>query len=121
MITRAALSSSGNSKHSGTSTMNLERVPNEEKLNLCRKYYLGGFALLPFLWLVNVIWFFREAFLKPSYSEQTQIKTYVKRSALGVLLWAVVLSVWITVFQHFRAEWGEVGDYLSFTIPLGTP
>ncbi|KAJ0066048.1 hypothetical protein NL108_001273, partial [Boleophthalmus pectinirostris] len=34
-----------------------------------------GFALLPFLWLVNVIWFFKEAFLKPSFTEQVQIKT----------------------------------------------
>lgn len=95
--------------------MNLERVPNEEKLNLCRKYYLGksvkilmncvplyiehvqftnidsilsffflcvksclyptgGFAFLPFLWLVNVVWFFKEAFVKPAYTEQPQIK-----------------------------------------------
>uniref|UniRef100_A0A7N6ADQ5 Gamma-secretase subunit PEN-2 n=1 Tax=Anabas testudineus TaxID=64144 RepID=A0A7N6ADQ5_ANATE len=55
--------------------MNLERLPNEEKLSLCRKYYLGGFAFLPFLWLVNVVWFFREAFVKPAYTEQLQIKT----------------------------------------------
>lgn len=93
--------------------MNLERLPNEEKLSLCRKYYLGetalslssicshfhlsfnivmyysvtitinifllfcigGFAFLPFLWLVNVVWFFREAFIKPTYTEQLQIKT----------------------------------------------
>lgn len=99
--------------------MNLERLPNEEKLSLCRKYYLGeiallltfvclrihlffniviyhfceiiffsvtitnvnflllcigGFAFLPFLWLVNVVWFFREAFIKPTYTEQLQIK-----------------------------------------------
>lgn len=45
----------------------------------------------------------------------------VKRSALGLLLWVAVLTTWITIFQHFRAEWGEVGDYLSFTIPLGIP
>lgn len=102
-------------------TMNLERLPNEEKLSLCRKYYLGGFAFLPFLWLVNVIWFFRDAFVKPAYTEQLQIKTYVKRSAVGLLLWVAVLTTWITIFQHFRAEWGEVGDYLSFTIPLGIP
>uniref|UniRef100_A0A669DQX9 Heat shock protein, alpha-crystallin-related, b6 n=1 Tax=Oreochromis niloticus TaxID=8128 RepID=A0A669DQX9_ORENI len=63
--------------------MNLERLPNEEKLSLCRKYYLD-----------------------------------VKRSALGLLLWVAVLTTWITIYQHFRAEWGEVGDYLSFTIPL---
>uniref|UniRef100_A0A8C7FQ01 Gamma-secretase subunit PEN-2 n=1 Tax=Oncorhynchus kisutch TaxID=8019 RepID=A0A8C7FQ01_ONCKI len=109
--------------------MNLERLPNEEKLTLCRKYYFGnvynvcvwGFAFLPFLWLVNVVWFFKEAFVKPTYTEQLQIKTYVKCSGLGFLLWVAVLTTWITIFQHFRAEWGEVGDYLSFTIPLGIP
>lgn len=101
--------------------MNLERLPNEEKLCLCRKYYLAGFALLPFLWLVNVVWFFREAFVKPAYTEQSQIKTYVKRSGMGLLFWVAVLTTWITIFQHFRAEWGAMGDYLSFTIPLGIP
>ncbi|XP_074162840.1 gamma-secretase subunit PEN-2 [Sminthopsis crassicaudata] len=101
--------------------MNLERVSNEEKLNLCRKYYLGGFALLPFLWLVNVLWFFREAFLAPAYEEQGQIKGYVWRSALGLVFWLVALTSWITIFQINRARWGALGDYLSFTIPLGIP
>nr|ACI69413.1 Gamma-secretase subunit PEN-2 [Salmo salar] len=61
--------------------MNLERLPNEEKLTLCRKYYLGGFAFLPFLWLVNVVWFFKEAFVKPTYTEQLKIKTCECQSA----------------------------------------
>lgn len=34
----------------------------------------GGFAFLPFLWLVNIFWFFREAFIVPAYTEQSQIK-----------------------------------------------
>ncbi|XP_055092888.1 gamma-secretase subunit PEN-2 isoform X1 [Symphalangus syndactylus] len=129
--------------------MNLERVSNEEKLNLCRKYYLGkadrwgprrregtglehpreeglgawirGFAFLPFLWLVNIFWFFREAFLVPAYTEQSQIKGYVWRSAVGFLFWVIVLTSWITIFQIYRPRWGALGDYLSFTIPLGTP
>lgn len=37
-------------------------------------FSLGGFAFLPFLWLVNIFWFFREAFLVPAYTEQSQIK-----------------------------------------------
>lgn len=37
-------------------------------------FSLGGFAFLPFLWLVNIFWFFREAFLAPAYTEQSQIK-----------------------------------------------
>lgn len=104
-----------------SATMNLERVSNEEKLNLCRKYYLGGFAFLPFLWLVNIFWFFREAFLAPAYTEQSQIKGYVWRSAVGFLFWVIILATWITIFQIYRPRWGALGDYLSFTIPLGTP
>ncbi|KAF3839907.1 hypothetical protein F7725_018624, partial [Dissostichus mawsoni] len=100
-------------------TMNLERVPNEEKLGLCRKYYLAGFALLPFLWLVNVVWFFKDAFLKPVYTEQLQIQTYVKRSGLGLLFWVTVLTTWITIFQHYRAEWGEVNcDNSGFRVQV---
>ena len=37
--------------------------------------FSGGFFLLPFLWVVNSIWFFKEAFFKPAYEEQKQIKT----------------------------------------------
>ncbi|KAK2489854.1 hypothetical protein MC885_008012 [Smutsia gigantea] len=106
---------------SPSAAMNLERISNEEKLNLCRKYYLGGFAFLPFLWLVNIFWFFREAFLVPAYTEQSQIKGYVWRSAVGFLFWVVILTTWITIFQIYRPRWGALGDYLSFTIPLGTP
>ncbi|XP_030330816.1 gamma-secretase subunit PEN-2 [Strigops habroptila] len=101
--------------------MNLERVSNEDKLELCRKYYLGGFALLPFLWLVNVVWFFREAFVAPPYGEQPLIRRYVRRSALGLGLWGVGLGAWVGVFQTQRAQWGPWGDYLAFTLPLGTP
>ncbi|XP_067874711.1 gamma-secretase subunit PEN-2 [Heterodontus francisci] len=101
--------------------MNLERVSNEDKLDLCRKYYLGGFALLPFLWLVNVVWFFREAFLKPQFNEQPQIRKYVKWSAVGLLLWIAALTTWISIYQTLRPDWGAVGDYISFTIPLGIP
>jgi presenilin enhancer 2 len=45
----------------------------------------------------------------------------VKWSGLGLAIWVAVLTTWITIYQHYRAQWGEVGDYLSFTIPLGIP
>ena len=40
----------------------------------CFLILAGGFALLPFLWLVNVVWFFGEAFLKPAYEQQRSIR-----------------------------------------------
>lgn len=30
--------------------------------------------LLPFMWAINAVWFFKEAFTKPPFEEQEQIK-----------------------------------------------
>lgn len=75
--------------------MNLKKTPDQEKLRICRIYYLGlcsfklslniffiksknfilaGFAFLPFLWLVNFVWFFQQAFTRKPFPEQNQIK-----------------------------------------------
>ncbi|XP_027049120.1 gamma-secretase subunit PEN-2-like [Pocillopora verrucosa] len=101
--------------------MDLRKVPDEEKVNLCRKYFLGGFALLPFLWFINVVWFFREAFIKPTFTGQSKLKSYVIKSAVGFLIWFAGLTAWIIIYQKYRASWGEFGDKISFVIPLGEP
>jgi len=101
--------------------MDLGRMSNEDKLDLCRKYFFGGFAVLPFLWFVNAVWFFREAFLAEPYEQQKQLRTYVVRSMLGAFVWTVAIVTWITVFQLNRASWGETADYMSFIIPKGIP
>jgi len=44
--------------------MNLDKVSEEEKLKISRKYFILGFFLLPVVWLANAVWFFREAFIK---------------------------------------------------------
>ena len=36
----------------------------------------GGFALLPFLCFVNVVWFFKEAFIRASFTGQSKLKPY---------------------------------------------
>lgn len=41
-------------------------------------------------------------------------------SAIGALLWAIGLAVWITIYQTNRVAWGEFADDISFIIPLGT-
>ncbi|CAG9770008.1 unnamed protein product [Ceutorhynchus assimilis] len=101
--------------------MDLSKVPNEKKLHLSKWYFRAGFALLPFVWAVNAIWFFNEAFRKPEYNEQKQIRKYVIYSGMGALLWLILIVTWITVFQINRASWGEFADKISFIIPLGTP
>ncbi|CAG9577141.1 unnamed protein product [Danaus chrysippus] len=101
--------------------MDLNRLTNEKKLQLCRWYFRVGCALLPFVWAVNVVWFFKEAFMKPPYNEQKQIKKYVILSGVGTIIWAVLLSAWSLAFQIKRVSWGATGDALSFIVPLGHP
>ncbi|XP_022902831.1 gamma-secretase subunit pen-2 [Onthophagus taurus] len=99
--------------------MDLSKYSNEKKLNLCRYYFKAGFALLPFVWAVNAIWFFNEAFRKDKYNEQAQIKRYVIYSGIGALTWFIIITTWIVIYQMNRADWGIWGDYISFITPLG--
>ena len=39
--------------------------------------------MLPFLWAINSIWFFKEAFIKEHYEEQPQIKKCKSYDTLG--------------------------------------
>lgn len=99
--------------------MDLKSASDEEKLNLCKKYFFGGCAFLPLLWIVNVCWFFRYAFQKTVFEQQTQIRKYVILSFVGSILWVGCIIAWIVVFQQNRVMWGETGDALSFVIPKG--
>ena len=96
------------------------KVTPEDKVNLCRKYFFLGFALLPFLWGVNAVWFLREAFFKrPEYPEQKILKRYVLASGFGAGVFLVGFVSWIVVFSQHRAEWGAMADWISFNIPTG--
>ncbi|CAH0712792.1 unnamed protein product, partial [Brenthis ino] len=99
--------------------MDINKLPNDKKLYLCRWYFKVGCVLLPFVWAVNAVWFFKEAFIKPPYDEQKQIKRYVIMSGAGAIVWAIVLLSWVVAFQVQRVSWGSTGDYLSFVVPLG--
>jgi len=101
--------------------MNLSKQKNERKLFLAKRYFYAGFAFLPFVWAINAVWFYKEAFMTPPYAEQQDIKKYVIRSGLGAILWAAALIAWNIVFQTNRVAWGETGDDLSFVIPQGRP
>ena len=41
--------------------MNLKRATPEEKINIARKYFFAGLPLLPWVWIVNIVWFWGEA------------------------------------------------------------
>lgn len=45
----------------------------------------------------------------------------VIKSGIGFLVWFGGLTAWILIYQKYRASWGEIGDRISFVIPLGEP
>ncbi len=97
------------------------KVSDQDKLDLCRKYFCMGFALLPFLWGINAVWFFREAFVRPPFPEQKTIKCLVLSSAVGATAFLVGVVAWFVTYLTHRAEWGATGDAISFNIPTGSP
>ncbi|CRK93475.1 CLUMA_CG007011, isoform A [Clunio marinus] len=100
--------------------MDINRVSNEKKLNLCTWYFRAGFAFLPFVWVINVIWFFDSAVRKPPFEEQNAIRKYVILSAIGSFIWIIIIATWVSLFQANRIAWGSWADDLSFIIPLGS-
>ncbi|XP_037072418.1 gamma-secretase subunit pen-2-like [Pollicipes pollicipes] len=99
--------------------MNLAKVSNAEKLGICKKYFYGGFFFLPFLWMVNAIWFYVWAFRRPRFPEQYQIKRYVIYSGVGSAVWLAGLIIWQIMYQTHRVSWGRAGDDISFFLPMG--
>ncbi|XP_002732039.1 gamma-secretase subunit PEN-2-like [Saccoglossus kowalevskii] len=101
--------------------MDLKRVANPDKLDLCRTYYKGGFFCLPFLWIVNFIWFFKDAFIKEEFPQQKQMRTYIIHSAIGSVVWLAIIASWVVVYQIYRPIWQPFADYIAFIIPKGIP
>lgn len=51
--------------------MDLSKMSNADRVQLCRRYFFIGLALLPLVWIVNFVCFFRYAFIaEPSQSQK---------------------------------------------------
>lgn len=55
-----------------------------------------------------------------SISTPTLSSADVILSAIGALIWGIVIGTWVVVFQTNRTAWGEFADSISFVIPLGS-
>lgn len=72
----------------------------DDKLNLCRKYYVSVFALHPFLWFVNLLWFYKETFRRLPYGQQKFICTYMINSMTEIVVCIVAfVFFWVLFFQ----------------------
>ncbi|MBA0872931.1 hypothetical protein Goshw_023647 [Gossypium schwendimanii] len=100
-------------------------LSEEESLAYARRFYKFGYALLPFLWVVNCFYFW--PVLRHSRSFP-RLRPYVVSSAIGFSVFSVILSSWALTFaiggEHlFGSTWDQlvmynVADRLGLTVPF---
>ncbi|KAL1935461.1 hypothetical protein VTP01DRAFT_4601 [Rhizomucor pusillus] len=94
----------------------LEKLSQEEIVVISKRLFYGGFAFLPFLWLVNFLYLYRTC-RKPT--SPPALKKYVYLSLGCCIAWFVVLTVWYAVFVNKRVDWGAAADKITVVIPKG--
>uniref|UniRef100_A0A061R002 Presenilin enhancer 2 n=2 Tax=Tetraselmis sp. GSL018 TaxID=582737 RepID=A0A061R002_9CHLO len=75
-------------------TIDSYTMPTEKARKLSRRIYYGGFALLPWLWAVNVWLFWPEL----RGQNDPEVKKYARRSAIGFLVLTALFLPWVMVY-----------------------
>ncbi|KAJ6805841.1 putative gamma-secretase subunit PEN-2 [Iris pallida] len=92
----------------------------EEGVGYARSFFRWGFFFLPFLWAVNCFYFWpvlrRSPSTLPASSPLHQIRPYVMRSAIGFLVFSILLTTWSLTFmiggeQLFGPVWKDLVMY----------
>ncbi|KAL5108973.1 Gamma-secretase subunit PEN-2 [Taenia crassiceps] len=73
------------------------RSEARDRLRICKTYFLVGIAFLPSLWLVNIVWFFKDAFFGPSSNTKKKFQ----------------LFAWNIVYRQKRISWGYLEDVVQ--------
>ena len=83
-------------------------------VKVARAMFFGGFAALPFLWLVAWVHFRKAA--KLSHADP-RLAVYVQRCLVGAVLGGLLLATWfVTVMVSWRS-WGQFGRDLMLVLP----
>ncbi|CAD5207351.1 unnamed protein product [Bursaphelenchus okinawaensis] len=100
----------------------LAKMNLEERLDLCRKYFIIGFFALPFVWLANVLWFgpaiWKKKLVEMDNIEKRMIK-YLVLSFIGFIMWAIGLLIWTYVYSQARVNREQWAESLTFLFPMG--
>mmetsp|Transcript_425 Transcript_425/g.562 ORF Transcript_425/g.562 Transcript_425/m.562 type:complete len:108 (+) Transcript_425:80-403(+) len=70
---------------------------------LARRMFFGGCALLPWLWIVNILYFLPGI---RAGKVNAEVKAWVNRSMAGSAIVVSVLVAWIVIFQLNWIRWG---------------
>lgn len=93
-------------------------LPLEDAEGHARRFFMWGFACLPFLWAINCCYFWPvlRSSVASSPAAFAPIRPYVVRSAIGFTIFSVVLVTWATTFvvggeRLFGPVWNDLVMY----------
>ncbi|KAG0044520.1 Gamma-secretase subunit pen-2 [Gryganskiella cystojenkinii] len=97
-------------------TKAIEKMGADEILQVSKKLFYGGFALLPLLWVYNIlyIWPVRN---RPDLSPQVR-RNLLMSGILSVVMF-IIFATWFGVFVSHRLNWGARGDTLTVVLVKG--
>ncbi|CAA3015993.1 probable gamma-secretase subunit PEN-2 [Olea europaea var. sylvestris] len=91
-------------------------LSHQDSVAYARRFFNFGFFCLPFLWAVNCFYFWPVLRHPNSHNSHPLLRRYVVGSAIGFLLFAVILSSWSVTFmiggnQLFGPVWDKLVMY----------
>jgi presenilin enhancer 2 len=98
--------------------MNLEKLSEQQLLDLTKKYFYLGLLFLPMIWCLNFAWIYPFVQKHTNYSNYTEIRKFLIFSAIGATIWATGITFWIVTFLTRRNDW-SFADVISVFIPKG--
>merc|ERR1712018_415536 len=102
--------------------VNIAKMTEVERLDLCYKYFIAGFFFLPVFWICNSFWFWPDAYGQRVSNQQNisqKFKFYIKFSIVGSIVWLTIALSWMSYFQMFRHGFGRDLDWLYLYLPIG--
>jgi presenilin enhancer 2 len=91
--------------------------PHSEQIRVSRIMYLGGFAFLPWLWLVNAFFFRHALSRKSAHRAHPEVVSHARKSLLGALLGFGMLFIWMTLYLLERVKWGSLARTIALNYP----
>ncbi|KAF9929881.1 Gamma-secretase subunit pen-2 [Linnemannia zychae] len=94
----------------------IEKMSADEILASSKKLFFGGFALLPMLWVYNVLYVWP---VRNRSDLSPQVRHYMLLSGILALVMFIIFSVWFGIFVNHRLGWGPAGDTLTVVLVKG--
>ncbi|KNC46007.1 uncharacterized protein AMSG_00125 [Thecamonas trahens ATCC 50062] len=90
----------------------------DQRVAVCRKYFIAGLCFMPLAWMVNIAYFWEELRHPRGHPK---IKRYVMYSAVGSVVYMSAFFVWLAIYLTSWRSWGATGDNISIYVPAGDP